>query len=245
MPMNWDIHEEFLNIKQQITNIAQQITVDFTVENSAQYEGRRINLNLWNNLNINRLFPEEFRVCSPNNIITCFGNDNFMEGLILTINWGVMNRAINSIFRENINTIERYLKKCKDDIEDNNNICNSWNWMTNDLRWTKVMSSKLLHFLCRSLGHTNVPSPIDGGRIIRKFKPHLKNFLNENRTALNITSTEINKFLSWNNNDLTSYLKYMAFILTWSNELTIEFESRLFNNLEDELRPALRLINRN
>lgn len=235
MPMNW-------NINHQITDIALHIYVDLADADPEQYPGRAINTNLWKNFTINRNFPSDLVVCSPANIIKCFQKDLFLEGLILTTNWGKMSGTVETIYQQDIETIREWLKKCKEDINLNNSIQNSWDWLTTELGWTNVMTSKLLHFLCRSLGYNNVPAPIDGSRIIGKFKPHLRNFLIENMDAFDLNLTIIKDLLSWDNNDYNSYLKYMGFILQWSDGATIEFESRLFNNLKGDLRPTLEII---
>ncbi|MCC6549661.1 MAG: hypothetical protein IT279_06285 [Ignavibacteriaceae bacterium] len=234
--MNWTINE-------QITTIAGKISVDLADANPNQYPGDLINTNLWKNFTLSRNFPPELVVCSPANIIKCFQDDLFLEGLILTINWGKMNKTVEKIFNKDIRTIDECLTKCKKDIAANMSINNSWAWLIDELGWTNVMASKVLHFLCRSFDYTNVPAPIDRAQIIKKFIPRLGAFLQEKRTLLGIEEHQINELLDWSGYSLTSFLKYMNFILTWSpNGNTTAFEVRLFNLLKSGELPTLRLV---
>lgn len=237
--MNWTINE-------QITTIAGRISVDLADANPNQYPGDLINTNLWKNFTLSRNFPPELVVCSPANIIKCFQDDLFLEGLILTINWGKMNKTVEKIFNQDIRTIDECLKKCKEDISQHHSINNSWEWLAKHLAWTNVMSSKILHFLCRSLGHIKVPVPIDNAQILKKFRPLLAELLYNNYEELQETIPQINNYMSWGQNqDYTfgSYERYMNFIMAWSpNGNTTAFEVRLFNLLKSGELPTLRLV---
>lgn len=234
MPMNW-------NINQQITDIALHIHVDLADADTEQYPGRAINTNLWKNFTISRNFPPELVVCSPANIIECFQDDLFLEGLILTINWGKMNKTVEKIFNQDVRTIDECLKKCKEDISQHHSINNSWDWLTIELGWTNVMTSKVLHFLCRSLNLTKVPVPIDNAQILDKFRPMLKKFLEDNQERFRnyiplFSNLLINNLLRWGQNQnrsFESYQRYMQFIIAWSDDGdTTAFEVKLFNKLK-------------
>lgn len=203
-------------INEQIVAIAERIFVDLADADPNQYSGDLINTNLWKNFTLNRNFPPELVVCSPANIIKCFQDDLFLEGLILTINWGIMSGTVETIYQQDIETIHGCIKRCKKDIQDHNSINNSWSWLTTELGWTNVMASKVLHFLCRSLNFTKVPVPIDNAQILNRFLRILRKFLNINKERLNINKREINNLLNWGQNQNRSYicyLRYMNFIL--------------------------------
>ena len=54
-------------------------------------------------------------------------------------------------------------------FQQTDSIQESWNLLTNGLLWTPVMTSKILHFLCRALGfNQDPPVPIDN-KVIRQY----------------------------------------------------------------------------
>jgi hypothetical protein len=93
-----------------------------------------------------------------------------------------------------------------------------------ELNWTNVISSKFLHFLCRSLDFENPPVPIDNAVIIQKVWSRI--FLPR------IDKEEINE-LKWDDrkHSFQSYNRYMTAINNWAERrgwTTTEVENSLF-----------------
>ncbi len=64
------------------------------------------------------------------------------------------------------------LERCTQSILKTNSIQESWDFLTEGLRWTNVITSKALHFLCSALGfNQDPPVPIDSEVIIRYVWP--------------------------------------------------------------------------
>lgn len=219
--LNWQIDES----AQFWANI---LVIDIEGADAHQYAGHEININLWKNLTLSRTFPNDSIVCSPENIMKCFQKDMFLEGLILTINWGGMSGTIESIYKQPLEDIHNNIGSCKKSILETNSIEKSWNLLTVELSWTNVMSSKLLHFLTRSLDYTNVPVPIDRAHIIGKIAKAYRGKIKEIRN--NYPGESIPK--TWGSSGYPNYISYMNTIIKWAEHYhisTTELESRIFN----------------
>ena len=222
--LNWPINEN-------AQYWANRLVINVDGAPNEQYGGHDINQNLWKNFTINRTFPEDRLLCSPENIIKCFQQDKFLEALILTINWGVMSGTVETIFKQPIEAINTAIGNCKISIQDSHRprIENSWKTLTNELGWTNVMSSKLLHFLIRSMGYTsNCPVPIDGAVMVKKvwraYKMRILDLITQEGPHHDLPCR-------WNGNNFNNYISYMTTIINWAAYYgisTTELEIKIF-----------------
>lgn len=172
---------------------------------------------------------------SPENIMHCFATGDVLAGLALVIGWGGMTRTKNRIYSRNPADIRDSLKRCQELICAENSIRGAWCELTGNLGWTAVMTSKTLHFLCRSLGYTaNPPVPIDNKVILRRVWPVFM-FLGRSCGA-HIGGREpctwMNSEDSW-----SGFMRYMSVIRCWAEKhrvCTTGIECTLFGLFEWE-----------
>ncbi|MBP6739728.1 MAG: hypothetical protein KA146_07040 [Leptospiraceae bacterium] len=162
----------------------------------------------------------------PSNIIECFNESLFLEGLALVIMWGTMTRTKNKIYTKNKNYIEDTIKEIKKKIIEENRIEKAWKLLTENLNWSNVMSSKFLHFFCRSLGYkNNPPVPIDNAIV--------KNIIWKEFNLRVGSYSNLIKPKDWfENNSFESYNRYMTVINYWAKEMSVDnttIEVSLFN----------------
>jgi hypothetical protein len=162
---------------------------------------------------------------SPEQIIKFFRMKRYTQGLAMVVSWGGMGRRSKDIYGQRrhatIEQIERTLRECAESIQTSQSIADSWRALTGQLNWSAVITSKTLHFLCRSSGfEQNPPVAIDNSCIRDKVWPAFRN---------SIPSTQRPK--GWNGNTLEAYYRYMTAILIWSeakNWTTTQMESTIF-----------------
>lgn len=151
---------------------------------------------------------------SPENIMDQFRDGHYLNGIALIAVWGGMVRNQNRIYCRANDVIRDALGDCCKDIRKNDSINVSWARLTGtgdeQLGWSHVMTSKTLHFLCRSLGYDqNPPVAIDNAVILNKVWPTWKQQWLENTPREQRPG-------NWDGNDLVSYLRYMTAINIWA-----------------------------
>lgn len=219
--LNWNPDEETLNIVRRIKPIIQHIDI-------TQFRGKNYHRESWIKVIDNCNFIENLHidsVSSPTNIITCFQEDYLLEGLSMVVLWGTMFRQKRRIYAENLESLKENLLQAKQLIQDNLNIESSWNILVQNLGWTNVTTSKVLHFLSRALDITNPPVPIDNAIIKNKVWRQLREYINGNN---------LNTVPKWfdTGNTFAAYNRYMTAIIVWAEIYglsTIKFEAALFN----------------
>jgi hypothetical protein len=173
-------------------------------------------------------WPKEPVYSSPQQIIDQFKNERYTQALAMVVSWGTMWRTAKSIYREHpLNSIEHTLKACAESIRSSNTIEEAWNELTGlgkgQLRWSSVMTSKTLHFLCRSLGfETNPPVAIDRLIIVDQLWPEMLKHSPELASS------------SWMQHDhpFGAYNRYMTAIQAWASQkgwTTTQVENTIFS----------------
>lgn len=172
-----------------------------------------------------RNWPAPPIMSSPAQIIDCFGRNALLEGLALVVSWGTMGRTAPHIYGPRLRDIQDALAYCKKDIGATATIQKSWDILTSPtgtIKWTSTMASKTLHFLCRSLGHSdNPPVPIDS--TMRKA------VWNAFSSAI-IPPTAVPG--NWHGDSYDAYCRYMTAILKWADPrkwTTTEMETTIFS----------------
>jgi len=124
---------------------------------------------------------------------------------------------------ETIEQIERTLGDSARSIQASQSIEDSWKMLTEmeGLRWSAVMASKTLHFLCRSLGfEQNPPVALDNAVIRRKC------WVRFYYSIAGVPHPD-----DWQGNSFTAYCRYMTAIITWANQrnwTTTQMEATIF-----------------
>jgi hypothetical protein len=223
-----------------------------------QAPGGGVNLHNWQiggwlNLPLPTGLPAQ-TVSSPNNIIWCFQNGHWLEGVALVASWGIMKRAKRMIMGaaqiqpQHRSAVSNAMQNAWNDISNsatlqaNWSIQNAWTRLTgggvNGLNWTPVITSKTLHFMTRAMGVLNdVPVPLDN-KITRKcLWPLFIGRVNHLRTAYPNSPYFINNL---NGRNFAVYNSYMTAIRVWAarqsvntgaNWSTTDVESTLFSML--------------
>jgi hypothetical protein len=166
---------------------------------------------------------------SPEQIVRQFADERYTQALALVVSWGGMGRRSKDIYgarsRENIEQIDRTLRRCAQSIRTSQSIADSWIILmgseNGQLGWSAVMTSKTLHFLCRSLGFVqDPPVAIDGAVIRQRVWPVFRDSVPvDQRPGI------------WEGNSFGAYCRYMTAILTWAgrrNWTTTEMEATVF-----------------
>ena len=111
--------------------------------------------------------------CTPAQIMNQFREGRYTQGLAMVACWGGMGRRPKAVWGpRKIKDIEETLRACATSIRETQSVECSWTMLTGlgdgRLGWTAIMTSKTLHFLCRSLCfEQNPPAAIDGAVIRR------------------------------------------------------------------------------
>lgn len=152
---------------------------------------------------------------SPAQIIRQFQDGRYTQALALVVSWGTMWRTSGSIWgRRPPELIEGVLRNCATSIQKSNSIATAWQMLAGreeaQLGWSDVLTSKTLHFLCRSLGfERNAPVPIDGKIIVQRVWPEFRRHSRELRPE------------KWHatDNGFEAYNRYMTAIRSWADQL--------------------------
>jgi hypothetical protein len=195
-----------------------------------QFRGCRTSTETWNDRVIQpSAWPDGPLWSSPDQIIKQFADERYTQALALVVSWGGMGRRSKDIYgerkRESIEQIDRTLRCCAQSIQTSQSITDSWRMLTGSedgqLGWSAVMTSKTLHFLCRSLGfQQDPPVAIDGSVIRQRVWPAFRNSIPLGQRPGN-----------WEGNTFEAYGRYMTAILTWAarwNWTTTEMEATIF-----------------
>ena len=204
-----------------------------------QYPGRPfVSVNWIHRIRPQDMFAENVQNSSPQSIIDAFRNEEYLQGLALVVSWGSMWRTSNSIYgNDNLQAIQDTLRASAQSSIQTENIDSAWTTLTGNLHWSAVITSKVLHFICRSLGFENDPPvAIDNAVFLKKVWPAFRNHIPfELRPQ------------GWRGNGLDAYLRYMTAIIEWAsmrNWTTTQIETTLFNeyrNRAEQEHPADRL----
>lgn len=150
-------------------------------------------------------------VSSPENIISLFREHHYLEALTMVASWGTMQRQKNQIIGSPPNPVRLQqvydaLAACSDSILATNSIEDSWNILTDGLGWNQVITSKVLHFLSRTLGHEdNPPVPIDNQIIQNMVWPVFRDGFQ--RALAHHLWPE-----NWKGNSFAAYNRYMTLV---------------------------------
>jgi len=172
---------------------------------------------------------------SPENIISLFRENHYLEALAMVASWGTMQRQKEQIIGDlqnpgRLQHINDTLAACSASILATNSIEGSWNMLTNPvngLGWNQVITSKVLHFLSRALGHEdNPPVPIDNKVILNRVWPVFRERFQ--RSLARHLWPE-----NWQDNSFAAYNRYMTLILVLkdlhSGWTTTNVENTLFS----------------
>jgi hypothetical protein len=176
---------------------------------------------------------------SPSNIIACFREERVLEGLALTVAWGLMFRNPGAIYGTSLPKIELALRNSADSITKDSSIRRAWIDLTEQLKWSPVMTSKCLHFVARALGYEqNPPVPIDNSVVLRKVWPKFKHSMGRLREL-----GDPDLCCSWQRgtDSWGAYNRYMTAVICWANErswTTTQFENTMFVEYRRKKRSA-------
>jgi len=174
------------------------------------------------------VFDKNITISSPETIINCFQNREYLQGVALVVLWGMMWRQSKSIYgKRSLDDIHRAIKSCSISIQRSKKINRSWIILTEDIGWSAVIASKTLHFLCRSLGfNSNPPVPVDNAIVRKKIWPDFVE-----------TLPRVNRPKNWQGNSLNAYLRYMSAINIWAKKrkwTTTQIEVTLFDDYQND-----------
>lgn len=163
---------------------------------------------------------------SPEIVIRQFREGRMTQGLALTASWGKMGRSSRRIWGDRSpESIESVLHECAGLISTSHSIEDAWSMLTGDapgqLGWSAVITSKTLHFLCRSLGFEDDPPVALDNAIMRQrvWPVFIAGVPDDVRPG------------DWRGDSLTAYLRYMTAIRAWAAArgwTTTELEATLF-----------------
>jgi hypothetical protein len=163
----------------------------------------------------------------PQQIIQQFQSRRYTQALTMVVSWGEMWRHPEAIWgTRHLGAIEQVLHDCAQHIMGSQSIEDSWRVLTGighgQLGWTAVITSKTLHFLCRSLGFQHDPPvAIDGAVIRQRVWPVFRDSI-----------PMAHRPRSWGGNSFEAYSRYMTAMLTWANQrawTTTEIEATIFD----------------
>lgn len=185
---------------------------------------------------------------TPANIVRCLATKRFvLEGVALTSRWGRMDerspfgRALRKIYAlRHENEPERgRLEQIRSELTIVGRILDSsalgspqlekcWAHLVKKLDWSPVMTSKILHFLCRSRGiRDNPPVAIDNACMRTwLWKQHLEPRIRQVSRNENMRPPK-----PWTGDSWQAYNRYFTWMLVWSSTLgwtTTEVETTLF-----------------
>jgi len=173
------------------------------------FPGRSFNTESWNHRVIQpSTWHGELR-SDPDQIIQQFRNERYTQALAMVASWGTMWRRPDAIWGgRNLETIEGALHDCAHSIRSSESITGSWDMLRVQLRWTSVLISKTLHFLCLSLGFEHDPPvPIDGAVIRQRVWPIFRDSIPVRERPGN-----------WEGDTFEAYSRYMTAVLVWANQ---------------------------
>ncbi len=223
--ISWDYDEE-------LYSIIKNYNLNFNVNKYSQYQGEeKFYVSSWEKHVLNS-FPRFIissdklkLVHTPENIMKCFQEEDFLSALVLIILWGTMVRTKNNIYTIGLKSLFKTLESAHNLIKSDGDIKNAWLLIRQKLKWSNVILSKYLHFAVRSSGYINPPVPIDNLIIRYQFLPDLKYYIKKKYPDY--------KLMNWfdKDNSWQSYNSYMTVILALANRYkvnTTKIENALF-----------------
>jgi hypothetical protein len=218
--MHWDLDQNTLTTANKFP-----LNIHFSTPVN-QFGGYPFNpQNLENRILRRNQWPLCQPISSPENIIIAFRQHSYLEGLAMVVIWGQMRRTVRYIYGSNLQDINYWLCKSNESIQKTESITEAWNNLTVKLNWTSVITSKVLHFICRSLGfEEDPPVPIDNWIIRNRVWTDWQDSLKK-------SNEDIIRLKNWNQNSLGAYQRYMTAIITWAARrkwTTTQMESTLF-----------------
>jgi hypothetical protein len=200
-------------------------------EPAKQWPGHPTKASTWNDRVIQpAIWPAPSLQSSPDQIMEFFQKELYTQAVAMVVSWGGMGRRSRDIYRqrsgEDIQRIEKAIRFSAGSIRNSGSISGAWTALTGkydgELGWSAVMTSKSLHFLCRSLGfEDDPPVPIDNKVIRQIVWPKFRNsVLKGQRPA------------GWNGNTFAAYCRYMTAALIWAGPrgwTTTQMENTIFD----------------
>jgi hypothetical protein len=182
------------------------------------------------------VFPSGSVMATPELTIAEFQAAHYLPALALTIAWGGMARTKNLyIYRDHpLQVIHDSLESCAKSIQQTDSIQRSWNVLTEELRWTNVITAKVLHFLCRAFGfEEDPPVPIDNEVIVKYVWPGFRIGIPPARRPLEwegklFTGKKENKVTHY---AFAAYCRYMTAVIEWAKVrqwTTTQLEATIF-----------------
>lgn len=194
---------------------------------SCQFAGRTFKPEHWNHRVVQPShWPQSVLTSSPEQIIGQFANGYYSQALAMVVSWGTMWRRPAAIWGDRgITTIDATLRDCARWIESSRSVAHAWATLTGQVKgqlgWSAVITSKTLHFLCRSLGfEQDPPVAIDNAVIRQRVWPAF-------RDSVPVSERPDN----WNGNSYAAYLRYMTAVLVWADArhwTTTQMEATIF-----------------
>ena len=140
-----------------------------------------------------------------------------------------MGRTQNVVWKDHEPAgVDAILRSCVINIRESKSIADAWQILTGrgarELGWSDVMTSKTLHFMCRSLGFERNPAvPIDGQVMVKVVWP-----------AFRASSPRGLRPELWRANGygFAAYNRYMTAIRTWADQRewsTTEVETTIYD----------------
>jgi hypothetical protein len=194
-----------------------------------EYQGGNFDYPSWqNHLRPSDVFPTKPSTghpTDPKQIIAEFQAAHYLPALALTAGWGGMGRAQRYIYRYPLQQVHNTLDQCARSIQQTQSIQQSWDLLVGGLRWTSVIASKALYFLCRALGFIDDPPvPIDG-KVIRGYVwPGFK-----------IGIPPQQRPQDWTGHSFAAYCRYMTAVLEWARArswTTVQMQATIFKENE-------------
>lgn len=205
--LHWTIDEE-------TARAATEQQLPMLPDKQNQARGTRTSIHTWNARVAQPATWKDPLDSHPETIIKQFADGRYTQGLALTVSWGGMARQSARIYRDGsrgtIEKIENTLLSCASNIRKTDSIEQSWNALTDaqSLGWSGVMASKVLHFLCRSMGYTqNPPVPVDGEVVRKRLWPLFRYSRPFDR-----------RLADWEGDSFEAYNRYMTAICTWATQ---------------------------
>ena len=172
-------------------------------------------------------WPKGLCSCTPNDVINQFKDKHYTQGLAMVACWGLMWRQPNAIWgTRTVESIHKALADCDLSIQRSRSIEDAWDTLTGvgdrKMGWTSVITSKTLHFLCRSLGFERNPPVAIDGRVVRDTVwPIFKNSI-----------PMADRPEGWAGHTYKAYCRYMTAIRVWADArgwTTKEIECTIFS----------------
>ncbi|MFZ0863097.1 MAG: hypothetical protein WCA27_32155 [Candidatus Sulfotelmatobacter sp.] len=177
-----------------------------------EYQGGNFDYPSWvGHLRPGDVFPPKPAACYPNHpgqIVAEFQAAHYLSALALTASWGGMGRTKKYIYGHPPQHIHNVLDQCVHSIRATQSAQYSWDLLVGGLRWTSVMASKTLYFLCRGLfglGYQDPPVPIDGAVIRGYVWPGFR-----------IGIPPAQRPQDWSGDSFVAYCRYMTAIIEWA-----------------------------